>query len=75
MPNQTSRSVFSAAVLLLLVAGLQVWIAYSGTHLTIGEYPVPGLVSWAAAGVFSLVGLLAMRAAHLTHVLPTPIGE
>jgi len=67
--------VFSAAVLLLLVAGLQLWIAYSGTHLTIGEYPVPGLMSWAAAGVFSLVGLLAMRAAHLTHVLPTEISE
>ena len=75
MPNQSSRSVFTAAVLLLLVAGLEVWIAYSGTTLTIGEYPVPILMSWAAAGVFSLVGILAMRAAHLTQATPVAISE
>ena len=75
MPNQSSRSVFTAAVLLLLVAGLAVWVAYSGTKLTIGEYPVPILMSWVAAGVFSLVGVLAMRAAHLTHASPAAISE
>ena len=75
MPNQSSRSVFSAAVLLLLVAGLQAWIAYSGSILTIGEYAVPNLLSWAVAGVFSLVGVLAMRAAHLTHILPVALSE
>ncbi len=73
MPNESSRSVFTAAILLLLVAGLQAWIAYSGTVLTFGDYAVPALVSWVAAGAFCLFGLLAMRAAHLTNALPTTV--
>ena len=69
MPNQSSRSVFTAAVLLLLVAGLQSWVAYSGADLTIGTYVVPNAMSWFAAAIFGAVGLLALRAAHLTPVV------
>jgi hypothetical protein len=75
VPNETSRSVFTAAVLLLLVAGLASWVAYSGAHLTIGEYPVPSYISWAVGGVFALVGLMAMRASHLSSVLPEATGK
>ena len=74
MPNGSSRSVFTAAVLLLLIAGLEGWIAYSGANLTIGDFTVPTLMSWVSAGVFSLIGILTMRAAHITRVLPA-IGE
>ena len=66
MPNNSSRSLFTAAVLLLLIAGLQIWVAYSGADLTIGTYPVPAALSWAAAAIFGLFGILTMRAAHLS---------
>lgn len=74
MPNESSRPIFTAAVLLLLVAGLAGWIAYSGANLTIGVYEVPALMSWITAAVFCLVGLLAMRAAHIIRVLPTVVA-
>ena len=65
MPNNSSRSVFTAACLLLLVAGLTGWVAFSGADLTVGTYQVPVVMSWSAAAVFGLIGLLTMRAAHL----------
>jgi len=65
MPNNSSRSVFTAAVLLLLVAGLSGWVAFSGADFTVGTYQVPVVMSWSAAAVFGLIGLLTMRAAHL----------
>jgi hypothetical protein len=74
VPNQSSRAVFTAAVLLLLVAGLQAWVAYSGADLTIGVYAVPGVMSWVAAGIFGLVGILAMRAAHAGGSTPVKIA-
>ena len=64
MPNSSSRTVFTAAVLLLLLAGLEVWVAYSGADLVIGAYRVPGAFSWFAAGTFAVIGLFTMRAAH-----------
>jgi hypothetical protein len=63
--------VFTAAVLLLFIAGLTSWIAYSGATFTIGGFSVPGAMSWGAAGAFALVGVLAMRAAHLAPRPPT----
>lgn len=66
MPNRSSRSVFTAAILLLFIACLTGWIAYSGATLTIGHYAVPATMSWGVAGIFALVGALAMRAAHMT---------
>lgn len=66
MPNRSSRSVFTAAVLLLLIAVLAGWVAFTGSTLTIGHYSVPAAMSWGVAGIFALVGALAMRAAHLT---------
>ena len=75
MPNASSRAVFTAAVLLLLVAGLQTWVAYSGADLTIGAYLVPQVMSWAIAGLFGLVGILTMRAAHVTVVPSVVTGK
>ena len=60
----SNRSVFTGSVLLLLVAGLEVWLAYSGSPLTIGTYQVPAMMSWFGAAVFGLFGLLTLRGAH-----------
>ena len=65
MPNSSSRSTFTGAVLLLLVAGLQVWVAYTGAVMTVGTFEVPAMMSWVSAGVFGFIGLLMMRAAHV----------
>ena len=70
MPNSSSRTVFTAAVLLLLLAGLEAWVAYSGADLVIGAYHVPGAFSWFAAGTFAVIGLFTMRAAHVTTAVP-----
>ena len=75
MPNNSSRTVFTAAVLLLLLAGLQGWVAYSGTDLVIGTYHVPGIFSWFAAGAFGVIGLFTMRAAHGTTAVPALAAE
>ena len=64
MPNGSSRSTFTGAILLLLVAGLQVWVAYTGAAMTVGTFEVPALMSWVSAGIFGFIGLLTLRAAH-----------
>ncbi len=65
MPNGSSRSTFTGAILLLLVAGLQAWVAYTGAAMTVGTYEVPVVMSWVSAGVFGFIGLLTLRAAHI----------
>jgi len=74
VPNRSSRSVFTAAVLLLFIAALTSWIAFSGAAFTIGGYSVPDAMSWGAAGIFALVGVLTMRAAHLSPLSPAAIA-
>ena len=65
MPNGSSRTVFTGAILLLLVAAVQGWVAYTGADMTVGTFQVPVLMSWISAGIFGFIGLLTLRAAHL----------
>ena len=65
LPQAEVPRLFStiAAIILAVIAVAQGLRAFYGLELTVGEYHVPIMTSWIAAGVTGVVALFAFREA------------
>lgn len=59
-----NRVAFTGAVLLALVAVLGGYTAYYNLAVKVGDYDVPTMAGWVAAGVFGLIAVMLLRFAH-----------
>ena len=59
-----NRVAFTGAVLLGLVAVLGGYVAYYNLAVKVGDYDVPTMAGWFAAGVFGLIAVMLMRFSH-----------
>jgi hypothetical protein len=44
-------------LVLIVIAGAQAWRAYHGFDVSVGDYHVPIIASWAASAITGLLGL------------------
>lgn len=53
-----------AALILLFIAAVQAFRAFTGIDVVIDGFHVPVIASWVAAGLIGLVGLMAFNEAR-----------
>ena len=61
MPNRTA---FTGATLLALVAISGGLASFYDIAIKVGDYDVPMIAGYVAAGVFGLIAVMLMRSAH-----------